>query len=48
MLSGFHQVPLVEEHRYITTFISPYRRFRFKRQNMGMKNAGDVFHKAKN
>ena len=43
MLLGYHQVPLSEESRDITTFIIPYGYFRFKWQYMGMKNPGDVF-----
>ena len=30
----------------LTTFLTPYGRYRFKRQSMGMKQAGDVFCQA--
>ena len=46
MLSGYHQVPLAEESRDLTTFLTPYGRYCFKRQSMGMKQAGDVFCQA--
>ena len=46
MLSGYHQVPLVEESCDLTTFITPYRRYWFKCQSMSMKNAGDMFCQA--
>ena len=46
MLSGYHQVPLAEESRDLTTFFTPYGRYRFKRQSMGMKQARDVFCQA--
>merc|ERR1712081_163426 len=39
MLSGYHQVPLAEELRDLTTFLTPYGRYPFKRQSMGMKQA---------
>ena len=44
--SGYHQVPLAEESRDLTTFLTLYGHYRFKRQSMGMKQAGDVFCQA--
>ena len=46
MLSGYHQVPLAEESRDLTTFFTPYGRYCFKCQSMGMKQARDVFCQA--
>ena len=46
MLSGYHRVPLAEESWDITMFITLYGHYRFKRQSMGMKNAGDVLYQA--
>ena len=46
MLSGYHQVPLAEESGDLTSFLTPYGRYRFKRQSMVMKQAGDIFCQA--
>ena len=46
MLSGYHQVPLAKKSRDLTTFLTPYSRYRFKYQSMGMKQARDVFCQA--
>ena len=39
MLSRYHQAPLAEESRDLTTFLTPC-------QSMGMKQVGDVFCQA--
>ena len=44
LLSGYHQVPLHEDSRDITTFIVAQGRFRFKRTPMGLINSGDFFN----
>ena len=44
MLQGYHQVPLHEDSRDITTFIFPMGKYRFKRGPMGLKPSGDFFN----
>ena len=39
LLQGYHQVPLPEDSRDITTFIVAQGRFRFKRTPMGLINS---------
>ena len=43
--SGFWQVPLDEESRLLTTFITPYGRFCFNRLPFGIASAPEVFQK---
>jgi hypothetical protein len=38
---GYWQVPLAKESQHLTTFITPWGHFRFKRNAMGLINAGD-------
>jgi hypothetical protein len=38
---GFWQVKLAPESRHLTTFITPWGHYRFKRNAMGLINAGD-------
>ena len=40
---GFHQVELEESSRKLTTFITPWGRYRFKRSPMGFVSSGDEF-----
>ena len=42
--SGYHQVELSEEDRRITTFLTPFGKFRFKRLPMGLSPSGDYFN----
>ena len=41
--SGYHQVKLSEKSSYITTFNTPWGKFRFLRLPFGLKVASDVF-----
>ena len=43
--SGFYQIPLDEESQAITTFITPFGRYRFRRLPFGVSSAPEVFHK---
>ena len=43
--SGFFQLPLAEESRYVTTFITPVGCFRFKRTPFGLSDASEAFQK---
>ena len=40
---GYWKVPLDEESSYLTTFNTPYGRFRFTRMTFGLNVAGDAF-----
>ena len=42
-LYGYWQVPLAEEDQHLTTFITPYGRYRFCRGPMGFVATGDEF-----
>jgi len=42
-LKGYHQIELDEESRALTTFLTPFGRFRYKRLPMGESDASDVF-----
>lgn len=42
---GYHQVSLDEESRRLTTFITPWGRFRYLRTPMGHCSAGDAYTK---
>ena len=43
--SGFHQIPLDEESRLLTTFITSFRRFCFKRLPFGISSAPENFQR---
>lgn len=43
--SGFYQIPLDEPSQLITTFITPFGRYKFKRLPFGVSSAPEVFHK---
>ena len=43
--SGFHQVPLDPDSRPLTTFITPFGRFMFKRLPYGISSAPEYFQK---
>ena len=43
--SGFYQIPLAEESQPLTTFITPYGRFCFKRLPVGINPGPEVFHR---
>lgn len=42
-LCGYWQVPLHEDYQHLTTFISPYGRFKFLRAPMGFTCTGDIY-----
>ena len=44
MLSGYHQIPLSEESRDLATSVTPFGKYRFCCQSIGMFNAGDEFN----
>ena len=43
--SGYWQIPLDEESSKLTTFNTPFGRFRFTRMPFGIRSAQEVFHK---
>ena len=43
--SGFHQIKLDEESSLMTTFNTPFGRYRYLRLPMGVSSAPEVFHK---
>merc|ERR1711954_529223 len=43
MLSGYHQIPLSEESSYLTCFITPWGKFQYLREPMGLAPMGDCF-----
>ena len=43
--SGFWQIPLDEESSTLTTFATPFGRYRFTRMPFGIHSAQEVFHK---
>ena len=42
-LQGYHQVPLDEASRALTTFLVPMGKFRYKRGPMGLRSTNDVY-----
>ena len=44
--SGFWQIPLADESSELTTFLTPYGRFRFTRLPFGLNSGSEVFHRA--
>ena len=43
--SGFFQIPLKEESRDYTTFLTPFGRYRFKRLPMGIDVAPEIYQR---
>ena len=43
--SGFMQIALDEESSYLTTFATPFGRYRYRRLPYGISSAPEVFHK---
>lgn len=41
---SFHQIPLTETSSMLTSFLTPYGKFRYKRLPMGICNAPEIFH----
>ena len=42
-IQGYHQVPLAEDCRHLTTFLLPMGKYRYKRGPMGLLSTSDVF-----
>ena len=43
--SGFFQIPLEEHSRNLTTFLTPFGRYRFKRLPMGINIASEIYQR---
>ena len=43
--SGFHQIPLHPESQELTTFITPFGRYCYKRLPFGISSGPEVFHR---
>ncbi|CAM1322183.1 Uncharacterised protein r2_g3063 [Pycnogonum litorale] len=43
--NGFHQIPLAEKSQELTTFITPYGRFCYKRLPFGISSGPEVFQR---
>ena len=43
--NGYHSVTLQEEDRHLTTFITPFGRFRYKRVPQGYVSSGDGYNR---
>jgi len=46
--SGFLQIPLSEESKLLTTFITPFGRFHFNKLPFGISSAPEVFQRQMN
>ena len=42
--NGYHSVPIFEEDRHITTFITPWGRYRYKVAPQGFMASGDAYN----
>ena len=42
-LKGYHQIPLTDDSKDLTAFMTPFGRFRYLRLAFGLNSAGDVF-----
>ena len=43
--SGFWQIPLAEESRSLTTFVTPFGRYHFNKLPFGISSAPELFQK---
>ena len=43
--NGYHSVPLRESDRHLTTFITPFGRYRYKRAPQGFVSSGDGYNR---
>ncbi|KAK7111283.1 hypothetical protein V1264_010944 [Littorina saxatilis] len=43
--SGFYQIPLAEESQELTTFITPFGRYCFRRLPFGINSGPEIFHR---
>jgi len=48
LASGYHEIPMHEEHRNKTAFSTPYGNFKFNRMPFGLKNAPATFQRLMN
>jgi len=48
LASGYHQIPMQEEHKKKTAFSIPYGHFEFNRMPFGLKNAPTTFQRLMN
>jgi len=46
--SGFWQIPLAEESKLLTTFITPFGRFCFNKLPFGISSAPEIFQRQMN
>ena len=46
--SGFWQIPLAEQSQLLTTFITPFGRYRFKKLPFGISSAPEHFQRRMN
>ena len=44
-LKGYFQVPIVDEHKHYTTFITPFGRYRYRVCPMGLISSSDEFNR---
>ena len=42
---GFHQIPLSKESQELTTFITPFGRFAYRRMPFGISSGPEIFHR---
>ena len=42
--AGYHQVPIRQEDQDLTTFITPWGRFRYRRAAMGLVSSSDIYN----
>ena len=43
--NGYHSIPLRESDHHLTTFITPFGLFRYKRAIQGYKSSGDGYNR---